>query len=355
MIYAAVYQNGHAANSLFAEQDTVHRYNPLSLQRSLRAAFRARGIEVNTADVATPEPPVFELHIEGRPLTSFAGPRFLLALENPFLNPLNVDDAYLAAFEKVFAWDRRLWGRDNVVPTLIPHPGEADSEFVPFADRTARISLINANKHFPQDLATATDLYQERIALIRWYEEHAPDWFDLYGMGWHKPARGRGWQAALGRRWLRLRSQLFGRAPFPSWRGEVDDKLAVYRQCRFAICYENVSGLDNYLTEKMLDALLVGCVPVYWGAGNVQELVPQACFVDRRQFRDTAELHSFLQAMSASEYAQRQAAIRAFWASEAARAFAVDTYVATVVEAVLATPALQSGMQTGQDDTLPEA
>lgn len=49
-----------------------------------------------------------------------------------------------------------------------------------------------------------------------------------------------------------------------------DDKVAFMRQFRFAICPEN-SDANGYVTEKIFDAILSGCIPIYTGSCNRPE------------------------------------------------------------------------------------
>lgn len=46
--------------------------------------------------------------------------------------------------------------------------------------------------------------------------------------------------------------------------GPVSDKLAFLREFRFTIAFEN-STQAGYTTEKLLEGLLAGCIPIYWG------------------------------------------------------------------------------------------
>jgi hypothetical protein len=39
---------------------------------------------------------------------------------------------------------------------------------------------------------------------------------------------------------------------------------------RFSIIIEN-SKTDNYFTEKLVDCFMVGTVPIYWGAPNIDK------------------------------------------------------------------------------------
>lgn len=46
-----------------------------------------------------------------------------------------------------------------------------------------------------------------------------------------------------------------------------DVKQAFLRDCIFNICPENTYA-KGYITEKLLEAVLSGCIPVYWGGGD---------------------------------------------------------------------------------------
>jgi hypothetical protein len=232
----------------------------------------------------------------------------------------------------VFAWDKRLHDLPNVTPIMVPNRIEFDP-FPAFAERDIFSCLINANKAFREPLPN--DLYQERIRTIRWYERNAPDHFELYGLGWHKPAPAYDLRGKLRRAIASLRAKLFGHKPFPSYRGEVRDKGAVMRRSKFAFCYENTIGPDNYITEKIFDSFLNGCVPVYWGAENVLEHIPADCFVDRRQFRDTAAVHRHLVMMSPEAHADYQANIIHFLRSDRAKPFDTEYFVKVVVSHIV--------------------
>ena len=49
-----------------------------------------------------------------------------------------------------------------------------------------------------------------------------------------------------------------------------DDKIAFIRQFRFAICPENTDA-NSYVTEKIFDAIIGGCIPIYNGSCNHPE------------------------------------------------------------------------------------
>jgi hypothetical protein len=331
MLYGNVFAYGHRNNSLFKDEDCTHRYNPTYTPRLLRQAFLAQGIEINTPDINQGRQIAFDLHLEGRKFVEDGIPKYLVATENPNINRLNESRDYCLRFAKVFAWDVRLHDLPNVVPILIPHP-LMHGDFPNYAERDIFSCLINANKSFRESLPS--DLYLERISTIRWYENHAPDKFELYGMGWEKPAPAIDFLGRVKRCIPSLGSKLFGYRPFPSYRGEVRDKGDVLRRSKFSYCYENSKDLTNYITEKIFDSLVNGCVPVYWGADNVLEYIPANCFIDRRIFKGTAAVHEFLLSISPEHYSEYQSNIARFLDSEAARKFSSEYIVSTIVRHV---------------------
>lgn len=73
-------------------------------------------------------------------------------------------------------------------------------------------------------------------------------------------------------------------------------KMALYEQYKFIIAFEN-SCAEDYVTEKFFDPLLVGAVPVYFGASNIDEFAPgDNCYVDVRKYKTAAELAAHLKA-----------------------------------------------------------
>jgi hypothetical protein len=75
--------------------------------------------------------------------------------------------------------------------------------------------------------------------------------------------------------------RLFGRALpgelMPS--GQVASKATVLRPARLALVIENDAAGEQYVSEKIWDALLCWCLPVYFGSGAVDSLIPSGSFI----------------------------------------------------------------------------
>lgn len=66
-------------------------------------------------------------------------------------------------------------------------------------------------------------------------------------------------------------------------------KYELYRESKFAVTFENEATV-GYTSEKLPDALLTNCVPIYWGDPTVTLDFDSRCFVHRRDFASVGEL-----------------------------------------------------------------
>jgi hypothetical protein len=64
----------------------------------------------------------------------------------------------------------------------------------------------------------------------------------------------------------------------PLFANPVESKLAVQRQCKYEVITESDIN-DYYLSEKLAQALLAGCIPVYYGCTTASLQVPPELFV----------------------------------------------------------------------------
>lgn len=93
-------------------------------------------------------------------------------------------------------------------------------------------------------------------------------------------------------------------------------------------------NIEGYISEKILHCFKVGCVPVYWGASNVTDYIPENCFIDRRKFSSELELYNFLKDMSQSKYEEYIKNIRLFTQSPSINLYSWNTFINTFVNAL---------------------
>ena len=228
----------------------------------------------------------------------------LFAWEPPAVLPLNYEPAYHQYFHRILTWhDSWVDGKRYVKlhwPQIGKLPPIAD---LPFGERKLLVNF-SGNKASPHP----RELYSARKRTIRFFENNHPTQFDLFGPGWNRE----------------------GEPPFHSWRGVVAQKWSEYPKYRFGLCYENMRDEPGWISEKLFDCLRSACVPVYWGANNVDDYVDPACLVDRRRFESEEELADFLVRMSEKEWRGYRLAGERYLRSESFRKFLPEQFADTV-------------------------
>lgn len=67
--------------------------------------------------------------------------------------------------------------------------------------------------------------------------------------------------------------------------GPVDDKIGRVRRSKFTIAFENESH-PGYATEKIIEPLLHGSIPIYWGDPQIEEDFNPDCLINIHRFPD---------------------------------------------------------------------
>lgn len=323
---------GIHSNSIFDFTGKSNRDNCLLPYYLLRESFLQNQFEINTIDVAKTVSPCFELHMNVNDVLSTFTPSYLLMLETPQIYPANSISSKWQNYRKIFTWRDDLVDSEYFIKINFPNPitiPNVDG----WADRPHFSCIIAGNKYLA--IQDDRDLYKERLNVIRWFESHAPSEFNLYGNGWDIPTFK---YRLIGKAFQRLHKIIkpfFNLSPFPSYRGKVEHKRDVLLKTRFSFCYENVRDLPGYITEKIFDSFFSGCVPVYWGASNISEYIPEDCFIDRRKFKDTESVYRFLKGITEKEFLNYQQRIVNFLASEAAVPFSAEAFADTIVKTIV--------------------
>lgn len=73
---------------------------------------------------------------------------------------------------------------------------------------------------------------------------------------------------------------------FVNWR---EEKLEIIKNYKFTIAFENEQA-KNYVTEKIFQPLLIGSIPIYWGAPNISEYFNPNCYINVDHYKSFEEL-----------------------------------------------------------------
>jgi len=245
---------------------------------------------------------------------------YLIMNESPLVRPDNFDKTKHKYFNKIFTWsddlvDNKKYFKFNYafqIPSAIPKK---------FQNKKL-CCLIVGNKYSDNP----NELYSERRKLIRWFEKNYPNDFDLFGTGWNEyHFKGMKLIRAFNRIAIvkKIMFRYFGDF-YPSYQGRVESKFEIMQNYKFAICYENIKNVSGYITEKILDAMFAGCIPIYLGADNILDHIPQNTFIDKRDFESYEKLYVFICNMNEEEYFQYLDNIETFLTSSMGYKFSAE-------------------------------
>lgn len=228
----------------------------------------------------------------------------LFLWEPPSVMPQNYEANNHKIFSKVYTWNDQLVDNQKYYKFHYPvlHPIINDTP--PFESKKLCTMIAgNRTSSYPNEL------YTERHRLISFFENNHTADFDLYGKWWPNF--------------------------YKTYKGAVDNKINCLKHYKFCIAYENVKNIPGYITEKIFDCFQAGCIPIYWGASNINDYIPSNCFIDRNDFADNAALYSFMKHMSKEQYEQYISNIRAYLSSEKAQIFSSSTFVNMFMQEIL--------------------
>lgn len=226
--------------------------------------------------------------------------RALIIMESPIISERSYKQKYHRYFKKIFTWDDDLVKKYGYRKYCYPQVKPDKLYKINFTNKKF-LTMICGNKTNNSE----NQLYSERRKVIDFYESY-PGRFDLYGFGWEKDF-------------------------LKNYKGTTDHKLDILSQYKFCICYENCNNIKGYITEKIFDCFFANCIPIYWGAENIEEYVPEGCYIDRRKFFSIDELDKYLKKISYKTYQKYIYNIQKFLESEKFdKLFSVDAYVDTL-------------------------
>lgn len=307
--------------------------------RLLRSKLMALGWRVHTQDVlqrqgVTPDAVLF-FDIPRRPVALLLGlwagktRNFSYAIESPLVKPFVWDKKRHEQFDTIFTWHTGLIGQPRYVGICLGYKIDPNITLKRDLGLKKKLCVLIAGNKVPR-IKSPLDLYAKRREVIRWYENHHPEDFDLYGTGWGDATVRYSWR--LQRMGLMgIINKALGVEKRPSWRGPIKEKKPVLEQYRFNIAFENVRDIPGYITEKILDAFLGSCIPVYWGAPNVTDFIPKDCFIDFRDYGSCEALDARLRGMTDAEYLGYIDRIEAFLRGPQGARFRAETLADTLV------------------------
>jgi hypothetical protein len=184
----------------------------------------------------------------------------LVRMEPSVVLPANFSRSRSKQFGTEITVGGKPTGASSSVHWPLVFPTELERSAFLAAERSERVVLINGNKMS----FVAGELYSLRRKSIRAFEN-----LDLYGTEWDSTLLTRLFvairslaHAALSLKVPSLNGINLWFQSYPKSKGPVKDKLATMSKYRYALVIENST---EYMSEKLMEALFAGCIPIYVG------------------------------------------------------------------------------------------
>ena len=275
----------------------LNRYNLLSPYNNLRKKLLNNSIEIDTIDLIDDFDNVdlvffFDLNYEWLYKcikNGLEGKLIYFAFEPPVVSKYNSRKNLKKLkniFEYIFTWDDVLVDKENFIKmNYMQNFFSPDISVENFSEKKL-LTIISSDRYSSHP----KELYSERKRIIKYFENNHQEDFDFYGVGWNKPKT------------LLEKIGFKEIENYNNYNGKIDNKFEVYSKYKFAVCFENTKNIKGYITEKIFDCFKSDIIPIYWGAENITDYVPQNCFIDYRNFKSIDHLYKYIKNIKKDEY-----------------------------------------------------
>jgi alpha(1,3/1,4) fucosyltransferase len=205
-------------------------------------------------------------------------------------------------FDYVLTWNDNLIDHKKFVETRSFAFNKSVVNMVQQKDKQ-NLCVINYNKKSNQE----GEIYSEREKVIEYFGKNGE--IDLYGYGWENHP-----------------NEIIRKV----YLGPIKSKIDVLKNYRYSIAFENVNNEPGYICEKMFDSFSAGCIPIFYGAPNVTELIPKNTFINYQDFKNLTELEIFLESIDEKKYSEYLSYINDFVNSVSFRKYSSNGFVDSV-------------------------
>jgi len=323
-------------NSLFALDRSINRDNCLFHYSLLKRKLGCENIDLVTLDMVNSSKvdfmifadlPMYPDTVHKIVETYRPKRKYLMLWESELIKPQNWVIENHRGFDGIFTWSKRYKAEEGYIHFQWPNRIPAELHFTD-PKHKAGFVLIASNRLSD----VAGELYTERRKAIRWFEKMYPEEFSLYGKNWDAAPIFTNPQFLLK---LRITRKILKYRKYRTLCGPIVAKSPVLSPARFSICYENAKGIPDYVTEKIIDSLISGTIPIYLGVQNIESYVDQRCFIDKRKFPRYRDLYAYCKSITDQEYRDIQESMKSFLSSEKGRMFSSEKFAEIVAKRIL--------------------
>jgi len=250
---------------------------------------KVQGVSRNKCILVKTEPPIYNLYFGLRLNNPRYQKKFLAVMSNTKTKGL--DEVHFNTPQKCFVYKNLFWKpKKKFLCTVLKNKNNTRiiNNFIPF--------LRKYNKHNNMQLRIDADLV--------FCKAFGPNRYFSYGKGWNESC----------------------------FHGRTQNQFQTFSEHKFTFAMEN-SCFRGYVTEKPIQAMCCGSIPIYLGAPDVDYYLPENSYIDFRKYT-IEELCAKLLTMSEDEYFKRRLTMNKFVSSNQADSFSSYTFAKKIVKII---------------------
>ena len=301
-------------NKIFSNKLNEKEYFKYSKYISIRKGFLKHGIQIDTQDIISEEDSDFTIYLD-YPKNPKAYKKYLIVREPPIIIPKNHSLKHLKKFNKIFTYNDKLVDGKKIIKFI---NGSYDFSKIKIAkpkSQSGYVLICRNKKSFRPG-----ECYSLRNRVITFFESKNIR-FHLYGFGWDlKAFNNKIIEVFYNRSLINRPKSGFIR----NYRGTINNKREKASEYLFQFSIENSNNTQGYISEKIFDAFYSNNIPIYCGAPNIKNFIPEDCFINMSDFSTIEELIEFTSKLTKLDIKNLKKSRDKFLSSSKADLFSTD-------------------------------
>jgi hypothetical protein len=287
------------------------RDNALNRFKLLREELKEKGISLATEDIHPLGKAQLHIHHDInqtslRESNKSNAAKILIVSESPIICPENHYGELRKSFDRILSWESNNHEKDTYwLGCGCSFTQEITQPHIYDRTRSEELCMIAGNKRSKDP----NELYSTRDKAIEHFSNSTVD-FSLFGVGWDQ----RQFQNIF-RPLNRVRkARTIWHRPPKDFKGAISSKYEILRNFHFSLAFENAKTDNGYITEKLFDSMFSGCIPIYIGASDITDFVPENTFINANAYykNGMSSLERMIQSIDETELQMMRGAILNF-------------------------------------------
>lgn len=252
----------------------------------------------------------------------------LFLMEPKSIYPINYNTNNHDIFDLIFTWDPEL--SKNSKYNLLPLSHNLDFNLDMLNKKRYKNSVIIGGF---KKINYKFELYSTRFNIIKWYSDNFPDKLDHFGRGWPKVIRNvfirQGIENRLPEKIKCIIDLFYKRNNI--YKGEINNKKDILSSYNFSFAIENSNDQKGYISEKIFDSFTSFTIPIYRGAKNISDYIPENTFIKYDDFCDLSSLNKHICSLNSLQLQQYRNNIYNFLVSDRAKIFKPEYFSNSII------------------------